>query len=201
MTLIVGSTRYRIDFSFSLTVTLMLLFCQSDTVILCLISSVLHEGGHLILMYLFRQKVLSVTFGAFGVRIDRHFSSEISYKKEAFIAFGGIGINLLIAFMSALYYYLTGTGFSLRLTAVNLFIALFNMIPIDTLDIGRVLRYTLLCFYDESGCHKILNIISAAWVNLLAAGCIFYTVSYCVNPSLIAVTVYLYVTTLFKKWS
>ncbi len=201
MTLIVGSTRYRIDFTFSLTVTLMLLFCQVDTVILCLLSSILHEAGHLIFMYLFRQKILNVTFGAFGVRIDRHFSSEISYKKEAIIAFGGIGVNLLIAFMSALYYYLFGDGFYLRLTAVNIFIALFNMIPIDTLDMGRVLRYTLLCFYDESQCHRILYIISATSVNMLAILCLIYSVGFAVNPSLIAVTVYLYVITLFKKWS
>lgn len=201
MTLIIGSTRYRIDFTFSLTLTLMLLFCQEDTVILCLLSSVLHEMGHLFLMYFFRQKIISVTFGAFGVRIDRHFSSEISYKKEAIIAFGGIGVNLLIAFMSILYYYLSGNSFCLRLAVVNIFIALFNMIPIDTLDMGRVLRYTLLCIYDESKCHSILNVLSTVSVNLLAGLCLFYSISFAVNPSLIAVTVYLYVITLFKKWS
>lgn len=201
MTLIVGSTRYRIDFTFSLTVTLMLLFCQGDTVILCLVSSLLHETGHLMLMHLFRQKVLTVTLGAFGMRIDRHFSTEISYKKEAIIAFGGIGVNLLVAFISGLYYYLKGTDFCLRLAAVNIFIALFNMIPVDTLDIGRVLRYTLLCFYDEGKSHKILYTVSVLSVNVLALLCLIYSIRLSVNPSLIAVTVYLYVITLFKKWS
>lgn len=201
MTLIVGNTRYRVDFTFALTVTLMLIFCDENTVIICLLSSVLHELGHLVFMKAFRQRVTEVTFGAFGVRIDRLATSELSYKKEAVIAFGGIAVNFLIAFMSGIYYYVTNSNFALLLTAVNIFIALFNMIPVDTLDIGRVLRYTLLCLYDENKCDKILFIVSAVSVNLLAVICIVYTVLFSVNPSLIAVTVYLYVITLFKKWS
>lgn len=201
MTLIVGPTRYKIDFTFALTVTLMLIFCHSQTVLLCLISSMLHEAGHLILMYISSQKVTSVTFGAFGVRIDRQYTSSLSYKNEAIIAFGGIGVNLLIALTSAVYSYFTECSFSLRLTAVNIFIAIFNSIPIDTLDMGRVLRYTLLCVYDESQCDRIMKIISAVAVNILALLCLIYSLKFTVNPSLIGVTVYLYVITLFKKWS
>ncbi len=201
MTLIINDTRYRVDFTFALTVTLMLIFCQEDTVIICLLSSLFHEAGHLILMCLFRQKITDVTFGAFGIRINRLSTCNLSYKKEAIIASGGICINFLIALVSVICYSLYGNDFSLRLSAVNIFIALFNMIPIDTLDIGRVLRYTLLCRYDENKSDRILYIISAVSVNLLAVGCIVYTVAFAVNPSLIAVTIYLYVITLFKKWS
>ena len=201
MTLIINDTRYRVDFTFSLTVTLMLLFCQEDTVIICLMSSLLHEAGHIALMHLFHQKITDVTFGAFGVRINRLSTANLSYKKEAIIAFGGIGINFLIAFAGIIYYYLRGSDFALKLTAVNVFIALFNMIPIDTLDIGRVLRYTLLCCYDENKSDRILDIVSAVSVNFLAVGCVVYTFGFAVNPSLIAVTIYLYVITLFKKWS
>lgn len=199
--MIINDTRYRIDFSFALTVTLMLIFCDETTVIVCLISSMLHEAGHLAFMHLFKQKIADVTFGAFGVRINRLNTSSLSYKKEAVIAFGGIGVNLLIAFSSALFSYVRDSDFAYMLTAVNIFIALFNMIPVDTLDIGRVLRYTLLCIYDENKCDRILDIISIVSVNLLAVGCIVYTCVFSVNISLIAVTVYLYVITLFKKWS
>ena len=201
MTLIVNETRYRIDFTFALTVTLMLIFCDETTVIICLMSSMLHEAGHLLFMRLYRQKITDVTLGAFGVRINRVTTSALSYKKEAVIAFGGIGINLLLAFSGAVFYCVTSYDFAVLLTAVNIFIALFNMIPVDTLDIGRVLRYTLLCIYDENKCDRILSIISVVSVNLLAVGCIAYTAAFSVNVSLIAVTVYLYVITLFKKWS
>ena len=201
MTLIINNTRYRVDFTFSLTVTLMLLFCQEDTVIICLMSSLFHEAGHIALMHLFHQKITDVTFGAFGVRINRLSTANLSYKKEAIIAFGGIGINFLIAFAGIIYYYLSGSDFALKLTAVNVFIALFNMIPIDTLDIGRVLRYTLLYSIDEDKCDRILSVISLIFINLLAVICFSYTILIGFNLSLITVTLYLYVITLFKKWS
>ena len=201
MTLIVNDTKYKIDFTFALTVTLMLLLCSEETVIISLFSSALHEVGHLILMFIFNQKVISVTFSSFGVRIERQLTQSLSYKKEAIIALGGIGINFAIAIMSAIHYYLYNSNFSLKLSAVNIIIALFNMIPIDTLDMGRVLRYTLLCYEDEDKCQKLLNILSLIFINILAIGCVLYSLFFCLNISLITVTVYLYVITLFKKWS
>lgn len=201
MTVIINETPYKIDFTFSLTVTLMLLLCKEETVIISLLSSMLHETGHLAVMFLSGQKVKSVTFGAFGVRIDRQITTAITYKKEALIALGGVAVNFVIAIFSAIHYYLSGNLFSLKLTAVNIIIAVFNMIPIDTLDMGRVLRYTLLCSIDENRCDRILSIISAVFVNLLAIGCLGVNLFIGFNPSLIIVTVYLYVITLFKKWS
>jgi hypothetical protein len=201
MTLIVNDTRYKIDFTFALTVTLMLLLCSEETVMISLLSSILHEAGHLILMFIFRQKVISVIFGSFGVRIERQLTESLSYKKEAIIALGGIGVNFTVAIISFIHYYLYGSDFSAKLSVVNVIIALFNMIPIDILDMGRVLRYTLLCYKDEDKCQRIIYIISVIFINLLAAGCIVYSLFFSFNISLITVTVYLYVITLFKKWS
>lgn len=201
MTLIVGSSRYKIDFTFVLTVILMLLLCHEETVILSLGSSLLHEMGHLLFMYIFRQKVESVTLGCYGMRIERCHHSTLSYKKEAIIALGGIIINFIVAILGILYYYLRCNTFAIRLVAVNIVIGLFNMLPIEVLDMGRALRYILLSFYDESFTYRLLGIISALTVNLLAVVTVYYTAFFNVNISLIAVTVYLYVITLFKKWS
>jgi Zn-dependent protease len=152
-------------------------------------------------MNIFNQRVEMVSFGAFGVRIDRQMTSAISYKKEAVIALGGIGVNFLIATVGLLFYYLFSSAFSMKLSAVNIIIALFNMIPLDTLDMGRVLRYTLLCSIEEHRCDIILTAISFVTVNLLALVSIAVTLFIGFNPSLVAVTLYLYVITLFKKWS
>ena len=201
MTLLINETRYKIDFTFALTVTLMLILCEEDTVIIALFSSVFHEAGHLFFMHLYSQNVRSVTLGAFGVRIDRQLTIALSYKKEAVIALGGILVNFMIASIGAIYYNLCGGEFSLKLSAVNIIIALFNMIPLDTLDIGKVLRYTLLVHIDEAKCDKILSFVSLVFVNLLAVVCLLYSLFIGFNPSLIATAVYLYVITLFKKWS
>lgn len=201
MILIVKETRYKIDFTFSLTVTFMLILCNRETVMISVFSSVFHEMGHLFFMHIFRQKIEQVTFGAFGIRIDRHLTTALSYRKEAVIALGGILVNFIIAIIGAVHYYIYVDLFSLKLTVVNIIIAIFNMIPLDTLDMGRVLRYTLLCYTDENRCDRILYYTSIVFVNLLAGISVVYSLRVGFNPSLIATSVYLYVITLFKKWS
>ena len=201
MTLIVNETRYKIDFTFALTVTMMLLLCSEETVIISLLSSMLHESGHLVLMFIFRQKVDSVTFGSFGVRIERQLSCNLSYKKEAVIALGGILVNIFIAISGAIHYYMYDSEFYIKLSVVNVIIALFNMIPIDTLDMGRVLRYTLLYCMNEEKTERIVRSVSFVFVNLLAVVSVLYSLFFGFNLSLVTVTVYLYIITLIKKWS
>ena len=82
MTLIVGNTRYRVDFSFSLTVTLMVLFCHDDTVLLCLVSSMLHETGHLAFMYIFHQPNNSIGNHSYNVNVYDDVNFDLHFHKN-----------------------------------------------------------------------------------------------------------------------
>ncbi len=201
MTVDIFGTEIKFTFSFALTLTLMLILCDENIVLMCVASSFLHEGGHLFFMRLCGEKILSIDLGAFGVRIERAYSSAISYKKEAVVASGGIIINFLLAFLSIIYYYLMQSKSALTFSLINLLIAFFNCIPIYVLDMGRVLRNLFMLNFNEEVSEKILNGISVVFVSLLAAFCCIYNLSVGVNISLIAVTVYLSIITLFKKWS
>lgn len=201
MTFDIRGTRVCLGFSFVLVLTLMLLFCREDIVIACLIASLLHECGHMGLMIYFGDRISLISFGAFGVRIERHSSAYLSYKKETLIAAGGIIINFLLAFLSVLYYYLMKSERAIIFALVNVLPAMFNSLPLEALDMGRVIRYALLARYSERRCEGLLRIISVVTVCLLAALCFAYTAVFGVNVSLIAVTSYLFVITLFKKWS
>ncbi len=201
MTVDINGTEVKLAFSFVLVLALMLLFCQENIVLMCLTSSLLHEGGHLLFMRLFGERILSIDFGAFGVRIERAGSTVLSYKKEAVTALGGIVINFLLAFLSVMYYYLMKSQAALMLFCINILIAAFNCIPISVLDMGRALRCLFMLKFNEVESEKLLHIISLAFVNLLAVSCCLYSAFVSVNVSLIAVTLYLYVITLFKKWS
>lgn len=201
MTVNVNGTEIHLKFSFVFVLTLMLLFCQQDIIIVCVLSSMLHEGGHIVFMKLFGEGILSATFGAFGVRIERRNKCSLSYIKEGVIALGGIIINILLAFLGVIYYYLMKNQQALMFSIINLLIALFNCIPINLLDMGRALRCFLLMRYDEDKTDRALNIISLVFVNITAFVCVIYSAFVNINPSFIAVTVYLYIITLFKKWS
>ena len=74
-------TKVRLDLSFVLVVTLMLLFCNEEIVLLSVFSSIFHECGHLLMMIKCKERIEKLTFGAFGVRIEKYAFSGISYKK------------------------------------------------------------------------------------------------------------------------
>lgn len=201
MTLDIRGTEIKLTFSFVLLLTMMLLFCEESIVLMCVASSLLHEGGHLLFMLIYRERILSIDFGAFGVRIERAGNTGLSYKKEAVIALGGILVNFLLAFISIIYYYLIQRQKAMMFFLINILIALFNCIPVYVLDMGRALRNLFILHFDEEISEKLLNVISLIFVNLLAIFCCIYSAFFSVNISLIAVTVYLYIITLFKKWS
>ncbi len=183
-------TEVRLDFSFILVLSLMLLLCKEKTILICLLSSSLHEAGHLFMMKLCGVEVKSVNFGAFGVRIERVYSSA-SYKSEILIALGGIFVNLLIMLIGSIFWLLTKRKDALVISVINGFIALFNMIPIETLDFGKALSFALLMKKDEETAARLTEKISLVFTVIFLISTILYTAFVGFNVSLIAVSVYL----------
>lgn len=178
-------------FSFVLVTTLMLLFFEEKIVILSVLSSILHEFGHLFVMKLCNEKIEKVVFGAFGVRIEKYAFSGISYIKETAIALGGIAVNLILLFVSFLIYCVSDIETALVFGLINLLIALMNSMPVGSLDMGRAIKSLLLLKTDEEKAQKICEIISFVFFILFLAFTVLYCAFIRVNFSLIAVCIYL----------
>lgn len=196
-----GNTVFKLNFSFVLVLTLMLILCCEEIVIISFISSLLHEIGHLFFMYLFSLEPSKVELGAFGIRIERRDKRVLSYKKESLIALGGIFINFVVALFALFYYYIYKSDLAIKTVFVNLLIAAVNSVPVSILDMGRVIECLLLNYCESEKAFKALEIISLVFVNVMALLCIAYTLIWGVNISLIAVTVYIYIVAVIKKWS
>lgn len=196
-----GKTAIKISFPFFALITAMLLCCDEKVVLLCLTSSLFHECGHLIFMYIFGDIPSLVEFGVFGIRIEREQSSVISYKKEALIALGGILVNFTVALWGIIYYYIRKADSGLEIFFVNVLIATVNIIPAKVLDMGRAIKCLLLLRYKEEKAERIADAVSFCAVNIFAVAVIFYTLCFSVNISLIFIAIYLYIITVIKKWS
>lgn len=191
MTIELFGTKIRLTFSFFAVITLMFLSAQERIVAVCLLSSLLHECGHLSLMYIFGEKPSEVVFGAFGIRIERFAVSTLSYKKEAVISLGGVIVNFILVSIFFLYFTFSKSDTALIGAFVNLFVASLNLMPVGVLDAGNFLRYILLVKYDEEKTGKVLSFVSDVTVLVFCVFCIFFTLFVSVNVSLIAVCVYL----------
>lgn len=196
-----GKTVFKLNFSFAILLAFMLLMSDESVVLSCFISSLLHEMGHLLFLYIFGEAPSEVAFGAFGIRIERRTGKLLSYKKEAIIALGGILVNILIAIFSFFYYYIYNSELALKTALVNLLIAGVNAIPVSVLDMGRALECLLFCFFSNEKIERIMSFISLITVIFSLIFTLVYTIIIGVNLSLIAVTFYLFIVTVIKKWS
>lgn len=199
MLLDLGKTKISLTFPFAAVITLMLLLCRQDIVIVSLLSSFFHECGHLMLMLLFSVKPSLILFGAFGIRIEREDNKLLGYKKEALIALGGVFGNFLLMLVGAVLYLLSHSAWSIELLVVNLLIAAFNLLPIKQLDLGHCLECLLLNSFNGKDSERILKTVSAVTLFLLATVCILYNIFFRFNISLVAVTLYLILISTFKE--
>lgn len=199
MRLETGKTTFSVTFPFASTVVLMLLLCNEEIVLISLFSSLFHECGHLFFMMLFSSLPRLIEFGAFGIRIEKSENRLIGYKQEALIALGGVSGNVILSLVGLCFYLTEKSGWSLRLSVVNVFIALFNLIPVRQLDAGRCLECIFTAFFDEEEGGRWLNIISAVSVLFVTACCVIYNIFVSFNISFIAVTVYLILISTFKE--
>lgn len=186
-----GRLQIKLKFSFVAAVTLMLYFCDENVVLISFFASVIHEAGHLVLMFIYKADFRKIEFGAFGICIERNEVSLLSCKKEMMIALGGIIFN---AICFILFYPVGLILNSYNLTtfaAVNLLVALINSLPSYFLDMGRALKFFLLSFKQKEKSEKIMSTVSTATAILLTAFFVLYSAFEGFNMSLLAVTIYL----------
>ncbi|MCD7728182.1 MAG: hypothetical protein LUH57_07555 [Ruminococcus sp.] len=128
--LTVKNTDIVICFSFVAVVTLCVLLYNEQIIIISVLSSLLHECGHIVAMKVSGVKIKELRLYGGGAKISAE-NGFISVKRELFIAFSGVAVNLILC---VLFYKLFPLVF-----AVNLSILIFNLLPIGTLDGARAL--------------------------------------------------------------
>ena len=191
-------TRIEFGLTFVIIITLMLIFFDEKIVLLSLLSSFLHESGHILAILLCKEKIDRVVFGGFGFRIERSSLGNTSYIGEVVIALGGIFVNFSMFLLSLLFYLLWGSDALFVFGVINLFVALMNSLPIKSLDMGKALWYLLLLKTEEDRAEIIKERVSLIFSLLFAAFTILYSIFIRVNFSLVAVSIYLLTETEFK---
>ena len=177
--------------SFFALLTLMLLTCDSVLIFMSLISSFLHESGHILAMILCKDTIKTLKITAAGLRIDKINSVNLSYNQEIFIALSGVGMNFILCFVSALIYFVCGSKTVFNFLCINIIVAIFNLLPIESLDGAKALYFFLLKKSShEKACEfiAVLSIITTILMIAFAAVSFYFTKT---NFSLLIVIIYL----------
>ena len=101
-----------------------------------IISSLLHEAGHIIACR-FMGSIPKVKFSVFGIKLSQYPTEKI---KKMLVIICGPMVNLILA---AVLGVLLKDGFSLNMyifMCVNIFLFVFNMLPVSFMDGGQLLQ-------------------------------------------------------------
>lgn len=149
---------------------------------------IIHELGHVMAIYLCGSEVSELNFKIFGIDMVKA-DIPLSYTKEIIINIAGVIINLVTA--GVIYFGAPHTMRSLLLSAVNLTVGIFNLLPLQSLDGGAVVK--LICEkYGYSEQSYIITKVSSIILLLpMLAVSLYFAFGPQRNFSLLIITIYL----------
>lgn len=186
-------TNISVRFSFLAVVALLTLSETSASVFMSLMSCFLHETGHLLSMFLFGVKVKRIVLYGAGIKIIRGYSLK-EKKKEFIILISGCLMNVIMFF---LFFFLKGDSFK-TFAVINLVTAIFNILPIKSLDGGTIL---LLLTEEKPHFFTFVNILTTVIIPLFVVVFTLLFSRFRINPSLVISGVYFFVFSLMDDFS
>ena len=186
-------TNISVRFSFLAVVALLTLSDTSASVFMSLMSCFLHETGHLLAMFLFGVKVKRIVLYGAGIKIIRGYSLK-EKKKEFIILISGCLMNVIMFF---LFFFLKGESFK-TFAIINLVTAIFNILPIKSLDGGAIL---LLLTEEKPHLFTFVNILTTIITPLFVVVFTLLFSRFRINPSLIISGIYFFFFSLMDDFS
>jgi len=148
----------------------------------------LHEIGHIVAMFISGAKISKIKVNAFSVDIIQ--DNCLPYLKEIFIILSGPFLNIILCILTELIYGNLEFELLKSFSVQNLIIGFVNLLPISSLDGGRLLITFLEKYFDENVVYKISCVVSIIFiVPIFCLG--FCAVIKCFNFSILILAIYL----------
>lgn len=168
-------------FSFFAAVALLMLCGSGSAALYGMYACLLHESGHLAAMLILRRPVKRLIFYGAGIKlVQGENETLVKFPYQLIILASGCGVNFAL-------YALCGGVFGL----MNLLVGLFNMLPLCSLDGGKIISlffYHILPYERAAAAEKILRGIN---IVLIPAAAIAFYIAGAGNFTLYITLVYL----------
>lgn len=136
-----------------------------------LVAAALHELGHILMARFLKIPIERLRLDLFGARLDVT-SGQISYLQEFLLCFAGPMASLVL---SALFVPLWRVGVFFRLFSYASFLlGLLNLLPITSLDGGRMLGSALALYLPARALECVGRVFSFLFLFLLWCLAIYF---------------------------
>lgn len=198
MKLNIFSVKITVSYSLLCALTLCVILDEFKGLIFCTLSIIIHESGHIAMMALFGSRPESIKISFFEISINDSLREQRSRKQNFLIILFGPLCNFICFIIFYLLYLLCRLQ-TLEFAYTNLFLCLFNLLPVMSLDGGQLLCLVLSVKLSFEKSEKIVNILTFISIFPLAAlGFLLLFNSY-YNFSLLFVCVYLVLSLIMKN--
>lgn len=191
--------KIRISFLFIALISTFVLIESSKMMVYGLSAALIHELGHILVMIFVGSKPSEIAFGVFDVNIKDYDRNKRNYVQDIFILIGGPLANLFGVGILYLLHYLMGNQNTVLSISENLFLCVFNLLPIESLDGGQILYIFLSSKFDEHKSVVILKFVSFVILFPLAIIGFYILLKSKNNFSLLLISCYLIAVVLIKK--
>ena len=178
MTLSIGRLRIYLGYELAAALAAALLLDMDNRLIVCMAAAALHELGHLLMMRAFGVRVSGVSFRLTDVLIRAE--SPPTAMADFLITLAGPGTNLILAGLTIPFGGFFGTA--------NLAVGVFNLLPVISLDGGRLLTIALERRLSAGACRVILYITSFLFILPIMTAGIFVLLRSGYNYSLLGIS-------------
>lgn len=193
-----GHCLIKIRFLFFAVLGFLLFSSMGNGAIFGLLAAVLHELGHLAVMYAFKVPPREVCLNPFGIEIVEQETRARSYGKDVLICLAGPAANGIAWLAGWIIQQGCGAAMEDWLLA-NLAIGLMNLVPIDSLDGGQALYAALCIRHSERFAGRMVLIVSFVILLPLTTAGFFLLLQSRYNFSLLLIGLYLMFLLLWKR--
>ena len=155
---VIGKVPVLVDMTIIIPIILFTILGFPHYYFIALFFSILHEFTHLGVARMLGYTPLHITLNMFGevLALKEH---EIWPEHQVLIHLSGPLFNLFTSFIFFLFFYEAAPFLIELIILINLFLALFNLIPCYPLDGGKVVMVYLSYYFGEEIGEKITFII------------------------------------------
>lgn len=183
--------KVEITFLFVAFIAFILSLKAPSNVLITVLSSLIHESGHLIMMILIGNKPKKIRFELTGINIIRNQEIGISSKNEVLISLGGPIANAIIFASCCIFLCFYNNDSIMTFACINLILMTFNLLPVKRLDGGSGLYYLLMQIFDISLSSRILKVTSIIFISIIFIWGIYVFVASKYNISIIMIAIFL----------
>ena len=178
----------KIDITTYIIILLSLFSASFKRIIILFIVIIFHELGHLFWLYKYHKKIINIKIYPFGGITKYESLLNHNIKEEIIISIGGIINQILLFFIIKLLFILNIINFNTYclFNKSNMFLIIFNLLPIISLDGSKLLNSILEYFFTYSNSLIITIIIS--FISLI----IFTIISISLKINALIILSYLY---------